>query len=37
MKNCFIRGSTVRYIHLPDNEVELDLLEEACRKELEIS
>ena len=34
MKNCFIRGSSVRYIHFPENEVDFELLTEASRREL---
>jgi hypothetical protein len=33
MKNCFIRGSTVRYIQLPANEVDVDILHDATRKD----
>ena len=32
-KTCFIRGNTVRYIHFNKKEVDLDLLEEVCKKE----
>ncbi|CDW52157.1 LSM domain containing protein [Trichuris trichiura] len=32
-KNCFIRGSVVRYIHLPPEEVDTTLLQDATRKE----
>ena len=32
VNNCFIRGNTIRYIHFNKNEVEYDLIEEACRK-----
>ncbi len=34
LKNCFIRGSVIRYIHIPPNEVDTELLEDACKKEL---
>jgi len=34
LKTCFIRGSTVRYIHLPPNELDLEIIQEACKKEL---
>lgn len=33
VKNCFIRGSVVRYVELPPNEVDVDLLQEASRRE----
>lgn len=33
VKNIFIRGSVVRYVHLPANEVDRGLLEDACRRE----
>jgi U6 snRNA-associated Sm-like protein LSm2 len=33
VKNCFIRGSTVRYIQLPADEVDTALLQDATRKE----
>ncbi|KAF4728886.1 U6 snRNA-associated Sm-like protein LSm2, partial [Perkinsus olseni] len=32
LRNCFIRGSVVRYIHLPDLHTEA--LTDQCRKEL---
>lgn len=32
MKNVFIRGSVVRYIHLPANAVDTALLEDATRR-----
>lgn len=34
MKNCFIRGSVIRYIQLPAEEVDTALLQDATRKEL---
>ena len=34
LKNCFIRGSTVRYIHLPQDEVDQEVLLEACKNEV---
>ena len=34
MKNCFIRGSVVRYIQIPSNEVDTELLQDAARKEI---
>uniref|UniRef100_A0A7S0ZNG3 Sm domain-containing protein n=1 Tax=Noctiluca scintillans TaxID=2966 RepID=A0A7S0ZNG3_NOCSC len=33
LRTCFIRGSTVRFVHLPKKDVELDLLQDACRRE----
>lgn len=34
LKNCFIRGSVVRYIFFPPSHVDIDLLQKACRKEM---
>lgn len=33
VKNCFIRGSVVRYVQLPSDEVDVTLLQDAARKE----
>jgi len=33
IKNCFIRGSVVRYIQIPAAEVDTELLQDAARKE----
>ena len=33
MKNCFIRGSVVRYIQIPASEIDTELLQDAARKE----
>ncbi|GAB6024597.1 U6 snRNA-associated Sm-like protein LSm2 [Chamberlinius hualienensis] len=33
VKNCFIRGSVVRYVQLPQDEVDTQLLQDAARKE----
>lgn len=33
VKNCFIRGSVVRYVELPKDEVDVELLQEASRRE----
>lgn len=33
VKNCFIRGSVVRYVQLPGEEVDTQLLQDAARKE----
>jgi len=30
--NCFIRGSVVRYIHLPVEDVDTQLLQDAARR-----
>ncbi|KAJ1917847.1 U6 snRNA-associated Sm-like protein LSm2 [Mycoemilia scoparia] len=33
VKNCFIRGSVVRYIQIPPEEVDKPLLQDATRRE----
>lgn len=33
VKNCFIRGSVVRYVQLPVDEIDVTLLQDAARKE----
>ncbi|KAF2857848.1 U6 snRNA-associated Sm-like protein LSm2 [Piedraia hortae CBS 480.64] len=33
VKNIFIRGSVVRYMHLPASAVDIPLLEDATRRE----
>lgn len=33
LKSCFIRGSVVRYIQIPPEYVDTDLLQDAARKE----
>eukprot|EP00051_Salpingoeca_urceolata_P028097 m.484990 g.484990 ORF g.484990 m.484990 type:complete len:96 (-) comp23617_c0_seq1:27-314(-) len=33
VKNCFIRGSVVRYIQLPQDEIDTGLLQDAARRE----
>ena len=33
MKNCFIRGSVVRYIQIAANDVDVEILQDATRKE----
>jgi small nuclear ribonucleoprotein (snRNP)-like protein len=33
VKNIFIRGSVVRYVHLPPEKVDRGLLEDASRRE----
>lgn len=34
VKNCFIRGSVIRYVQLPADQVDTQLLQEASRKEI---
>mmetsp|Transcript_12014 Transcript_12014/g.33864 ORF Transcript_12014/g.33864 Transcript_12014/m.33864 type:complete len:97 (+) Transcript_12014:261-551(+) len=33
VKNCFIRGSVVRYVHIPPEEVNTQLLQDSARIE----
>lgn len=33
LKNCFVRGSVVRYIHMNKAAVDVEQLETSCRKE----
>ncbi|KAL1925035.1 uncharacterized protein VTP21DRAFT_4689 [Calcarisporiella thermophila] len=33
VKSCFIRGSVVRYVHIPAAAVDTTLLQDAARKE----
>lgn len=33
VKNCFIRGSVVRYVELPQDKVNTELLQEATKRE----
>ncbi|XP_030378283.1 U6 snRNA-associated Sm-like protein LSm2 [Scaptodrosophila lebanonensis] len=33
IKSCFVRGSVIRYMQLPGDEVDTQLLHEATRKE----
>ncbi|KAG7375458.1 U6 snRNA-associated Sm-like protein LSm2 [Phytophthora boehmeriae] len=33
MKNCFIRGSSIRYVQIPAGEVDTELLQDATRRE----
>lgn len=33
LQNCFIRGSVVRYIQIPPEHVDIELLQDAARKE----
>ncbi|CAI5744387.1 unnamed protein product [Peronospora destructor] len=33
MKNCFVRGSSIRYVQIPAGEVDTELLQDAARRE----
>jgi len=33
VRNCFIRGSVVRYVQLPKEAVDVDILHDATRRE----
>ena len=33
VRNCFIRGSVVRYVQLPKDSVDVDILPDATRRE----
>lgn len=33
LKNCFVRGSVVRYIHMQKAAIDIDQLEDSCRRE----
>jgi hypothetical protein len=33
LKNYFVHGPTVRYVHLPEVKVDTDLLQDGARKE----
>ena len=33
LKNCFVRGSVVRYIQIPPEHVDTELLQDATRRE----
>lgn len=33
MNNCFIRGSSIRYVQIPAGEVDTELLQDATRRE----
>ncbi|XP_057317395.1 U6 snRNA-associated Sm-like protein LSm2 [Hydractinia symbiolongicarpus] len=35
VKNCFLRGSVVRYVQLPPEDIDVSLLQDAARKEAE--
>ena len=32
-KNCFVRGSVIKYVQLPASEVDTELLQDASRRE----
>ena len=33
LQNCFVRGSVVRYVQIPPEHVNVELLQDAARKE----
>jgi len=33
VSSVFVRGSVVRYVHLPAHEVDTELLQDGCRRE----
>lgn len=33
VKNCFIRGSVIRYVAIPKEAVDVDLLQDSARRE----
>ena len=33
VRNCFVRGSVVRYVQLPRDGVDVDILHDATRRE----
>mmetsp|Transcript_7445 Transcript_7445/g.18106 ORF Transcript_7445/g.18106 Transcript_7445/m.18106 type:complete len:98 (+) Transcript_7445:23-316(+) len=33
VRNCFIRGSVIRYVQLPSPEIDTELLQDATRRE----
>lgn len=37
VKNCFIRGSVVRYVQLPAEHVDTQLLEDATRRGMSLA
>lgn len=37
VKNCFVRGSVVRYVHIPRDDVDVELLQDASRRGLSAS
>jgi U6 snRNA-associated Sm-like protein LSm2 len=32
MKNCFLRGSVIRYVHLPKADVDIQVLQDSSRR-----
>ena len=34
VKNCFIRGSVVRYVQLPVDDIDVSVLQEESRKDV---
>ena len=34
VKNCFVRGSVVRYIQIPPAAIDVDILHDATRREV---
>mmetsp|Transcript_15187 Transcript_15187/g.29649 ORF Transcript_15187/g.29649 Transcript_15187/m.29649 type:complete len:97 (-) Transcript_15187:432-722(-) len=34
VKNCFVRGSVIKYVQLPATEVDTELLQDATRREM---
>ena len=34
VKNCFVRGSVIKYVQLPASEVDTELLQDATRREM---
>eukprot|EP00056_Hartaetosiga_gracilis_P019779 m.15972 g.15972 ORF g.15972 m.15972 type:complete len:95 (+) comp7927_c0_seq1:43-327(+) len=33
VKNCFIRGSVIRYVHIPPEHVDTQMIQDATRRE----
>ncbi len=33
MRNCFVRGSVIRYVQVPSESVDTELLQDAARRE----
>jgi U6 snRNA-associated Sm-like protein LSm2 len=33
VKHCFVRGSVIRYVQLPKADIDVELLQDATRKE----
>ena len=34
VRNCFVRGSVVRYVQLPPSSIDTELLHDATRREI---